>query len=42
MTVTIVTTTKHVTIIPSTTQSETPSMGVGVAGSNQTVILQPD
>lgn len=42
MTVTIVTTAKLVTMIPTVTTSQTPAMGVGVAGSDQTISLNPD
>lgn len=42
MTVTIVTTSKLLPMIPSVTKSETPAMGVGVFGSDQTINLTPD
>ena len=42
MTVTIVTTAQRVSLLPSVTTSQTPAMGVGVAGSNQTVNLSPE
>lgn len=42
MTITIVTTAKKITITPSVTTSETPPIGVGVEGSNQTLALEPE
>jgi len=42
MTVTVVSTAQLITLLPSTTTGSTPPMGVGIAGQNKTIDLNPD
>ncbi len=42
MSVTVISTAKKLDLLPSTTQSDTPPMGVAIQNQNRTVNLEPD